>query len=81
MQDNQLKKYVDNEMKQIEIPREVHKELKLEAADRDIPMKTLASDILEGWLDSHRPNWKQTDKEKEKEKEKNGEWTGEERRG
>lgn len=58
MQDFHTKKYVDNEMKQIEITQEAHKALKLESADRDIPMKVLANDILEGWLDSHRPGWR-----------------------
>lgn len=59
MQEISLKKYVDNEMKQIEITQEAHKALKLEAADRDMPMKVLANDILEGWLDGHRPGWRE----------------------
>lgn len=59
MQDKFLKHYVDAEMKQIEVTKEAHKALKLEAADRDMPLKILANDILEGWLDSHRPGWRE----------------------
>ena len=65
MQATDLKTFVDSEMKQIEITKEVHRALKMEAADRDVALKGLASDILEGWLDSHRPGWKCTEEEKE----------------
>lgn len=59
MQEIFLKHYADSDMKQIEVTREAHKALKLEAADRDMPLKILANDILEGWLDSHRPGWRE----------------------
>lgn len=52
-------------MKQIEITHEAHKALKLEAADRDMPMKVLANDVLEGWLDSNRPEWRKKQKDKD----------------
>lgn len=75
MQEHHTKHYAESDMKQIEISHEAHKVLKLEAADRDMPMKSLATDILEDWLDSNRPGWKG------KKTEENSEWTGEERRG
>lgn len=52
------KHYVDSEMKQIEISKEAHKALKAEANDRDMPIKYLAQDVIEDWLDSNRPGWK-----------------------
>lgn len=51
-------------MKQAEVTAEVHKALKCEALDRNIPMKTLLNDILENWLDSHRPEWKEQERSK-----------------
>ncbi len=61
--------YMDTEMKQMEISREAHKALKLEAADRDMPMKYLAQDIIENWLDSHRPGWRAEQKTEDETKE------------
>ncbi len=63
MQVNFREKFKEREMKQIEISAEIHKSLKLEAADREMPIKSLANDVLEGWLDSHRPGWRQSNGE------------------
>lgn len=59
MQEISERTFEDSDLKQIEISQEVHKALKLEAADRDMPLKVLANDILEGWLESNRPEWNQ----------------------
>ena len=48
-------------MKQIEVTKEAHKALKIEAADKDKPLKTLTNDILEGWLDTNRPGWRKAE--------------------
>lgn len=73
MQEHHTKHYAESEMKQIEISHEAHKALKLEAADRDMPMKSLATDILEDWLDSNRPGWNPNRKDKEGEGDQEGE--------